>query len=300
MKVFVQVAESGSFSGAAEALGRTQSQVSKLVRALEDQLNATLFMRTTRKITLTKEAHRLLPHARSLMDRYRETVESVHGERAEPSGHIRFLTSDGLGRSLFLPYLPNFLARYPHISIEHIVTDRKIDLVENNIDLALRMGDLKDSSYKARRIGLARRVTVATPGYLEAQGTPEQPQDLMHHNCIRFTRIAEYVDTGDAWMFRHRQSGKRLPIAVNGSYASDNSSTVKQAALLGVGIYQGPDWLFREELAAGTMVEILSDYEIDPYPIYLIYPPVDYLPLRLKTMMDYLANEFSLNPWVAV
>jgi len=240
----------------------------------------------------------LLPHARLLMDRYREAVESVHDERVEPRGHIRFLTSDGLGRTLFLPYLPNFLTRYPRISIEHIVTDRKIDLVENNIDLALRMGELKDSSYKARRIGLARRVTVAAPGYLEAHGVPKQPQDLMHHNCIRFTRISEYTGTSDSWLFRHRKTGKILSIAVNGSYASDNSSTVKQAALLGVGIYQGPNWLFGEEVAAGTMVEILSDYEIDPYPIYLIYPPADYLPLRLKTMMDYLANEFSRNPWV--
>ena len=299
MQAFVQVAESGSFSAAADSLRTTQSSVSKLIRALEGQLNTSLFTRTTRKITLTEEAQRLLPHAKALLERYAAAIEATNGSGAEPRGHIRFLTSDGLGRMLFLPYLPRFLARFPHITVEHIVTDRKIDLVENNIDLALRMGDLKDSSYKAKRIGLTRRVTVASPDYLKAHGTPKKPEDLLHHNGILFTRLAEYTGKGDAWNYRDPTSGKNTSITVSGNYASDNSSTVKLAVLSGIGVYQGPNWLFGEDVAGGNLKEILSDYEMEPFPIYLIHPAADYLPQRLRVLMDYLAHEFSLNPWVA-
>lgn len=299
MQTFVQVAESGTFSAAAEMLGSTQSNISKLIRGLEEQMSVTLFIRTTRKITLTEEAQRLLPHAKALVERYTEAMEAAMGVRADPRGHIRFLTSDGLGRMLFLPYLSGFLARFPHITIEHIVTDRKIDLVENNIDLAMRMGDLKDSSYKAKRIGLTRRVTVSAPNYLEAHGTPTKPEELSHHNCIIFTRLAEYTGTGNAWEYRDPSTGDTVSIAVRGNYASDNSSTVRQMTLAGIGIYQGPNWLFGEDVAQGNLQEILADYQMMPFPIYLLYPGADYVPFRLKVLMDYLSHEFSLNPWVA-
>lgn len=299
MQTFVQVAESGNFSAAAEALHSTQSNVSKMIRTLEGQLNVSLFTRTTRKITLTEEAQRLLPHARALIERYGEAVEATAGDRAEPKGNIRFLTSDGLGRMLFLPQLAGFLARYPHVTVEHIVTDRKIDLVENNIDLALRMGDLKDSSYKARRIGLTRRVTVASPNYLNTHGTPKTPDDLARHDCVLFTRLTEYTGAGNAWSYRDPKTGANIAITVSGKYASDNSSTVRQAALDGIGIYQGPNWLFGEDVKQGLLREILGNYEMEPFPIYLIHPAADYLPRRLRVLMDYLAHEFSLNPWVS-
>ncbi|MBY0355625.1 MAG: LysR family transcriptional regulator [Rickettsiales bacterium] len=299
MQAFVQVAESGSFSAAADAMRSTQSSVSKLVRALEGQLNTTLFTRTTRRITLTEEAQRLLPLAKALIERYDAAIEATTGTRTEPRGHLRLLTSDGLGRMLFLPYVSRFLERFPHITIEHIVTDRKIDLVENNIDLALRMGDLKDSSYKAKRIGLTRRVTVATPAYLKRHGIPKKPEDLMHHNCILFTRLAEYTGTGNAWEYRDPQSKKITSVIISGNYASDNSSTVRQAALSDIGVYQGPSWLFGDDITQGHLKEILSHYEMEPFPIYLIHPAVDYLPQRTKVLMDYLSHEFSLNPWVA-
>jgi len=299
LEVFAQVVDSGSFSAAAEALGSTQSNVSKIIRALEQEMNVTLFTRTTRKITLTEEAERLLPHARDLVERYAAAAEAVGGEHNEPRGHIRILTSDGLGRILFLPYLARFLSRYPRISVEHIVTDRKIDLVENNIDLALRMGDLKDSNYRARRIGLTRRVTVASPAYLKAHGTPESPADLGRHNCILFTRLAEYTGTTNAWEYRDPSTGEVTPVVVSGSYASDNSSTVLQAALDGIGIYQGPNWLFGVHVAEGRLVEILGSFQMDPFPTYLIRPSSEYVPARIKAVMDYLAHEYSLNPWVA-
>lgn len=299
MQNFIHVAECGSFSAAAEQLHSTQSSVSKLVRALEAQLKVTLFTRTTRNITLTEEGQTLLPLARSLLERYAMTIDATIGSRAEPRGHIRFLTSDGLGRMLFLPYLRRFLARYPRITIEHIVTDRKIDLVENNIDMALRMGELKDSNYKSRKIGLTRRVTVAAPDYLQQFGTPKHPNDLTHHNCILFTRLAEYTGLGNAWEYHDPAVGKNISVDVHGNYASDNSSTVRQMSLESLGIYQGPSWLFGEDVQQGRLIEILTDYQMKPFPVYLLHPASDYMPLRLKVLAEYLAHEFSLNPWVA-
>ncbi len=292
---FIKVAESGSFSGAADQLGQTQSKTSKLIRALEDQLGVTLFARTTRSLTLTEEAIRFLPHAKSVLSRYQEATEAVRGERAEPRGLIRFLTSDGMGRALFMPYLFRFLELYPHINVEHIMTDRKIDLVENHIDLAMRMGDLKDSSYKAKRIGLARRMTVASPAYLKARGTPQTPEDLAYHNCIRFTRLADYSGTSSAWDYKNPKTGKVSSIKVSGNYAADNSSLVRDAAVNGIGIYQGPSWLFTKDVSEGRFTQILSDYEMEPFPIFLLHPPVDYVPLRINAMIEFLTTEFSIN-----
>lgn len=299
MQHFVQVVEGGSFSKAAEQAGCTQSQVSKMIRALEGQLGVSLFVRTTRSLTLTEEAQRLLPHAKALISRYQEATEAARGERAEPRGHIRFLTSDGMGRMLFMPYLPRFLARYPHISIEHIMTDRKIDLVENHIDLAMRMGELKDSSYKAKRIGLTRRITVASPDYLKTHGTPKTPEDLRLHNCILFTRFAEYSGASSAWEYRHPKTGKSSSVQVSGTYAADNSSLVREAAIRGLGIYQGPNWLFKKDLDEGSLKEILKDYEMSAFPVYLLHPVTDYVPLRIKVLIEYLTHELALNPSIA-
>lgn len=299
MKHFVQVVDSGSFSAAAENLGTTQSQVSKMLRMLEEDMRVTLFTRTTRKITLTEEGERLLPHCRDLMERYAAAHEAVRGRQTEPRGHIRLLTSNGLGRDLFMPYLSGFLTRYPHITLEHIVTDRKIDLAEQNIDMAIRMGELKDSSYKSKRIGLARRVTVASPAYLKKNGTPKTPEDLKRYNCILFTRLAEYTGRSIAWEYADPQSGKVASILVKGNYAADNSAIVVQAALDGIGIYQGPNWMFSEHIKAKRLCEILPEYQISPWPIYVLYPSQGFLPSRICVLTDYLAHEFSLNPWVA-
>jgi DNA-binding transcriptional LysR family regulator len=301
MHSFVQVAESGSFSAVARQINSTQSNVSKLIRALEDQLGVSLFARTTRKLTLTEEGVRLLPQAKQLLDRYQEVVESTRTNRAEPRGQIRFLTSDGTGRVLLLPYLQRFLERYPHIHVEHVLNDRKIDLVENHIDLAMRMGVLKDSNYKVKRIGMARRITVASTNYLKARGTPKTPEDLRHHNCITFTSLAEYtMGSVSAWEYRHPKTGKLVSVNVSGNYSSDNTSLVCTAAISGFGVYQGPNWMFKDELDNGTVKQVLGNYELEPFPLYLVYPPSDYVPMRVKVLMDFLAHELSLNATVAV
>lgn len=299
IQAFIKVVDTGSFSSAATLQGSSQSHVSKMIRALESDLNVTLFTRTTRKLSLTEDAKRFLPHARMVVERFQEAREAVYGDKAEPRGKIRLLTSDGLGRFLFMPYLKSFLTRYPHLSIEHMVNDRKLDLVENNIDIALRMGDLKDSAYRSRKIGLARRITVASQGYLESNGTPKVPEDLLHHNCILFTRLSEYTGSSNAWEYRDPKANKVSAIETSGTYATDNSSIVLDAVLDGVGIYQGPNWVFREHIKNGALKVILAEFEMEPFPIYVLHPSVEYLPTRIRTLIDFLTDEFKLNPWVA-
>jgi DNA-binding transcriptional LysR family regulator len=300
IKTFVLVAEKGSFSGVGAFLNLTQSQVSKMIRRLEDDLRVTLFTRTTRQIALTDEGQRFLSHARAILERFEQAQEDIVGNRAEPKGKLRMLTSDGTGRTVFLQVLEKFLARYPSIQVEHIVSDKFLSLAENQIDVALWIGELRDASYKARRVGLARRVSVAAPSYLAQHGEPKTPEDLLQHDCIGFLPLSSYTGLGQKmiWLYKDT-SEQRHEIEISGRYAADNSSMVREATLRGLGIYQGPNYLFAEDVKAGRLTEILKDYSIDPFPIHLIYTAQDFLPLRLRVFMDFCAHEFSLNPVVA-
>ncbi len=299
LKLFVLVTEAGNFSVAAKSLNLAQSQVSKAVKALEEEFRVTLFNRTTRKISLTDEGARLLAHAKGIVERYTVAEEDVRGEQAEPRGTLRILTSDGTGRAVFMPYVAAFLKRYPLLKIDHVMTDRFIDLAENNIDVALWISELKDSAYKARRIGLARRVTVATPAYLKRKGRPRTPLDLAAHECICFSRLGEYTHHGicNHWVYRDKD-GIDVRVTVSGRFATDNSSLVRDAVLQHLGIYHGPNYVFREDLEIGRVVMILEDYELQPWPIYVIYPSMAFLPTRLRVMIDFLADGFSRDPWV--
>jgi len=269
------------------------------VRALEEEFRVTLFNRTTRKISLTHEGTRLFAHAKGILERYNVAEEDARGEQAEPRGTLRILTSDGTGRAVFMPYITVFLKRYPLLKIDHVMNDRFIDLAENGIDAALWIGELKESAYKARRIGLARRVTVATPAYLKRKGRPRTPLDLAAHDCIVFSRLGEYNNLGirNYWVYRGKD-GTDLTVEVSGPFMTDNSSLVRDAVLQDLGIYQGPNYVFGDDLKTGRVVTILEEYELQPWPIHIIYPATGFLPNRVRVLIDFLADAFSGNPWV--
>ena len=300
LKLFILVAEVGNFSAAGKAMNLAQSQVSKAVKALEQEFRVTLFKRTTRKISLTDEGAQLLSHAKEITTRYDMAKEDVRDEKAAPRGTIRILTSDGTGRAIFMPYVAAFFKCYPLLKIDHVMTDRFIDLAENGLDAALWIGELKDSAYKARRIGLARRMTVATPTYLKRKGIPRKPADLASHDCIIFSRLCEYTNLGgtNRWVYRGKD-GKDLTVEVSGHFLTDNSTLVRDAVLQHLGVYQGPNYVFGDDLKAGRVVPILEGYELQPWPIHIIYPAMGFMPTRLHVLIEFLAHEFSRNPWVA-
>lgn len=300
LSAFVMVAEKGSFSKAAMHLRVTQSQVSKMVKRLEEELNCTLFIRTTRALTLTDEGERLVLHAKTISDSYTHALEDIGGSEAELRGTIRVLTSDCTGRTLFIQSATKFLEQHPRVHIDHVVRDICVNLVEQQIDIAVSIGPLPDSSYRTKRVGLMRCITVAAPSYLKKHGTPKTPQDLQLHDCITFSKLGAYLgnDNQSIWSYLDSK-GKALPIEVTGRYNVDNSSLAWEAALLGLGIYQGPNHLLADDIQAGRLVEILPHYKLESFPIHLIYPAQGYMPQRLRAFIDFFTQELSLNPWIA-
>lgn len=290
-ETFLQVIESESFSRAGQVLNLTQSQVSKHIQRLEGQLGVSLFRRSTRQLNLTEAGETLMERAREAVDSYRRAEEAVQPKGSEPEGTLRILSSDGLGRVWFLPRLTAFLERFPRLRIEHVISDHHLDLTGHNIHVALRLGVLRDSAYRAKKLGEARRITVASRRYLARRGTPNHPMELKDHDCIYYTRLAEYTGAHkqDYWEYKDKE-GELMRVHVRGVYATDNSSAVKDATCLGLGIYQGPDWLFANELTSGDLVEIRADFSTDSFPIHLLYDAHRHVPRRVQCFLDYFGE----------
>ena len=204
IRTFVRVVEAGSFTAVAQELNTSQPTISRHIAALEEQLGALLFQRTTRALTLTDDGRVLYEQARQALDSVQQALNAVGRRRGAPSGTLRLACPVVFGRLHLVPRLNAFLSRYPEVSVDLIMNDGFTDLVEEGIDLAVRIGDITDPSLIARRIGMTRRVTVVSPAYLAARGEPSRPEDLIHHECIVYSRLA----TGNRWEF----SGENGPV----------------------------------------------------------------------------------------
>ena len=189
-----------------------------------------------------------------------------------------------------MPRLATFLARYPDVSIDLTMSDGFVDLVEQGIDLAIRVGEITDESLVARRIGVARRLTVASPAYLKSNGTPRTPDDLQRHDCIVYTRLA----TGNRWYFESKDGP--LSVTVSGRYRVDNSEAVREGVLAGLGIAVIPAFAFSDEIAAGTVKVLLKSYEPKLLPLNAVYASRRYVPPRVRAMIDFLAHELEIDP----
>ncbi|WP_376989466.1 LysR substrate-binding domain-containing protein [Bosea sp. R86505] len=289
-RTFVRVVEAGSFTAVAQELNTSQPTISRQIAALEDQLGALLFQRTTRALTLTDDGRVLYEQARQALDSVQQALGSVGRRRGAPSGTLRLACPVVFGRLHIVPRLDAFLSRYPEVSIDLIMNDGFTDLIEEGIDLAVRIGDITDPSLIARRIGMTRRVTVASPAYLAARGEPSQPANLAHHECIVYSRLA----TGNRWEF----SGENGPVsvAVSGRYRVNNSEGVREGVLGGLGIGVVPVWHFTDEIASGRLVVILSAFEPRALPTQVVYPSRRFLAIKVRAMIDFLAHEFELDP----
>ncbi len=278
MQSFVRVVESGSFSAVAREARTTQSAVSKQVAALERTLGAKLLSRTTRSLALTEAGERYFEQARRLVAEIAE-AESVlrEGER-QLSGWLRVAASVGYGRLKLLPLVKTFLAAHPEVKIDLRLNDGFIDLVEEGIDVAVRIGELADSSLVARRIGSTQRVLIASRRYLRSlpKGvkTPRAPDDLLSHNCIVYSELA----TQNAWSFfagpgAPVEVGTQVIIRAQGNLQTNSSEVIRGSVLSGMGIGYSPIWLFEAELAAGELQLLLPDWPAPPLPVHLVSPP---------------------------
>lgn len=289
MQVFVLVAEAGSFSSAAASLGVSQPTASKQVAALEAHLQVRLFQRTTRSLTLTDEGARFYEAAKQALAAIDEAKARVSAA-PHARGLIRVTCPQSLAERRLAAMLAGFLDAHPGMELELVVSDRALNLVADNLDVAIRVGQLVDSQLIARRIGQARRMLAASPAYLERAGSPVTLADLKDHACVLFSLLG----AGNEWRFTGGRS-----VRVSGRLRSNCPSTLRAAAIAGAGIVQSARWLFEDDLASGRLVEVLPDCEPEPMPIHALLPSGQYVSARTRLLLDYLADSFSRDPLCA-
>ena len=282
MSSFVRAVEKGSFSAVARELGTTQPNISRHIASLEQHLGTRLLHRSTRKLTPTPEGERYYADTRRLLDAIAEAESNVRGQEV-PSGVLRVACPTLLGRTYLLPRVKTFLSRYPQVELDLQIGDRFIDLIEEGVDVAIRIGALKDSTLKARRVGTGERVCVATPNYITRHGKPKVPTDLKKHDCILYTLLS----SGNVWSF------KNLDVAVHGRFRVNTPDGIRTATLDGLGIAYSPVWLFEDALLDGRLQLLLEEFPGPPTPIHVIYPERRLLSRRAKVFMDFVAEEFA-------
>jgi LysR family transcriptional regulator for bpeEF and oprC len=290
LKLFVRVVESGSFSKAASAQGVGQPAVSKQIAALEEHLGAQLLNRTTRGLSLTAAGQDYYESAVRLIEQFEEAEARIGRRQAAPSGLVRVASSALLGRRYLMPRLPAFFARYPEVSVEFDITERHVNLIEDGVDVALRIGILSDSSLMARRIGDAEALTVATPDYLARRGEPARAADLADHDCIAFM----FQGGVRPWRF----AGPAGPIVVEpkGPVRSNDAEHIRAAVLAGLGIGHNAGWLYDRELASGALRRVLTDYPPERFPIHAVTPGGRRTPSRVRVFIDFLAEVCAAEP----
>lgn len=290
IRLFIRTVENGSFSAVAREAGVGQPAVSKQIAALEAHLGAQFMRRTSRSMTLTDAGQGFYEAAVRLIEDFDEIRSSIGQEQAALSGLVRVTAAPVFGRLYITPKLPDFFAAYPGISVELSATDRTVNLVEEGVDLAIRMGDLTDSSMTARRLASTPIVTLATPAYLDARGAPATPDDLQQHSCVVFNVRQE----PRLWTFtKEGQTSFHHPA---GRFRTADPEQLRTAVLAHLGLTQAPRYLFADAILAGTAQVVLEDYVQGTLAISAVHPAGRRLPTRTRAFIEFLADGFTNDP----
>jgi len=288
LETFVHVVESGSFSAAAKRLGSTQPTVSKRIAHLEEVFGTTLFLRTTRRVAPTEEARRIYDQARSMLETYSLVRAVARNARPEPAGTLVVSVPSSLGRHLLMPVASEFMRMYPEVSLDMRFTERQVNLVEEGVELALRIGELGDSSLKARSLGRVRRYAVASPKYLHVRPMPRDPGDLNDHVCIGYSRFGSTTN----WIFEGEQG--RHVVNVECRIKLDDADALQAAVLEGLGVAILPDWLVLPKIATGELEIVLDEHTVPSLPLNAIYSDPGLLSLRARRFLDFIAARKGL------
>lgn len=285
LPVFRAVVESGSFAGAARALGLPKSTVSHKVAALEHDLGVSLITRTTRRLRLTEAGERYFNAiVRSLGELQLAGSEAVE-EQAKPGGLLRITAPAELGKVIARPLIDRFIREHPQVNVELAFTDRIVDLVRENFDLAFRAGQLEDSNLKAKRLGISEFQCFASPAYLRRQGVPAKPQDLaLEHDALVFTTL-----TPDG-VWELRQGEREANIAVRARIRANDLVALRELATAGYGIALLPDYFAEPEVRSGRLVRVLPQWFAERAPLHLVYPPLRYMPPKVRAFIDHVAK----------
>jgi DNA-binding transcriptional LysR family regulator len=284
METFVRVVDTGSFSAAARQLRIGQPAVSKAMAALEERLGTRLLLRSSRGLAATEAGQNFYERAKRAIEEADEAEVVARGEGAGLVGRLRFSAGVTFARLHLLPKLPSFLSRHPALSVEAVLDDRNIDPVEEGIDVALRMGDLTDSTLVARRIAGCRRIVVGTPAYFAEAGQPLSPADLSSHRAV----IYGGRGGGDCWTFRKGDS--ELSVALNGRLRTTAAEGIREAVFADMGIAISTEWAFKSELANGTVREVLTDWDLPPVDLWALFPSGRRATAKARAFADFVES----------
>lgn len=280
---FLAVAQYGSFSKAADHLGLSKSHISKQVRELEEAFAIRLLNRTTRKVTLTEAGRLLFDRTRTIFDGAETARREILNMQAEPSGEIRISAAGVIGEEYISPFVAEFVKRYPRLKAHLNFSDRYVDLIGENYDLAIRVGNLQDSSLVAKRLVDRKEFVCASPSYLEKHGRPQRPKDLLKHNCLTFSQ--------DPWVLEGRGGVHKLK--VQGNFRSNNGRSLLNAALKGLGIIRLPGVYVNKLIAKGDLVPLLNEYNTKGTTIWIVYPEKRHLSTKVRVFVDALCQHFE-------
>ena len=288
MVIFATVVESGAFGAAGKRLGHSASHISKSVAALERRLGVRLLNRTTRSVSLTDDGRAYYERCRIILDVAEEAVAFAEQRHAQPKGKLRLTAPVSFGLSHLSELLPKFMDRHPDVILDIELNDRKIDLVAEGFDLAIRIGELGDSSLISTRLASTRGVVVAAPSYWDRHGRPECPEDLQKHACISYSNI----NTPNKWTFA-TSSGEIETVTVPIKALCNSAELETALAVAGKGVTRLPAFTCQRELAEGQLETVLEAYENAPIGIFAVYPHRAHLSVKVRAMVDYLKHELT-------
>ncbi len=291
IQAFIAVVDAGSFTAAAEKLDSAKSAVSRRVSALEERLGVQLLRRTTRVLNLTDTGRSFYEHGTRILADLEEAEAAVQQEHGELRGTLRVALPLSFGVRHMGGPIATFGKLHPKVDFDLDLNDRRVDLIADNIDVALRIGRLADSSLIARRLFDVRAVVCGSPHYLHEHGTPATPEDLRDHRCLVYSNLAE----PSRWSYVEG-AGKRQFVNVNASMTASSGDFLSNAAAHGMGLIIQPTFIAADAIRRGNLVPVLTDYKWPITPAYAVYPPTRHLSFRVRAFIDFLAEKFAGTP----
>ncbi len=289
MRSFARVVETGSFSAVAKEEDTTQATISKRVAALESELGARLLVRGSRVHQLTETGQSYYERVVNILGEIEEAESEARSLTTTPRGKLRVTVPTMFGSLYVAPVISEFLATYPEIQLDLKFSEKMLDLVEEGIDVAIRLGELKDSSMIARRLGYDDLILVASPAYLKKHSVPQQPADLQRHNCLVYT----LSERGTVWSFSNQPADTAVHVV--GNFQCDTGFGLMEMLLANAGIAFMPTWSAAPYIESGQLVHVMKDY-YRRYPISAVYPQNRYIPLKTKCFMDYMEKTIKTDP----
>ena len=285
MDAFVRVIDTGSFTAAARQLRVGQPAVSKIIAQLEDHVGVKLLLRTTQGLKPTEAGENFHEHAKRALEEADEAVSKARGIGAALTGRLRISGAVTFARLHVVPRLPRFMALHPALDVEVFLDDGNVDLVEAGIDVALRMGDLQDSSLTARRIGQGPRIVVGTASYFDAKGEPQTPADLIEHEAV----VYDQRGGGTTWSFT--QGASRQIVTIKGRMRSNAAEAVREAVFAGMGLAVASEWMFGRELASGRVRRVLMDWQLPPVGLWVVFPSGRNASIKARAFATFIEQD---------